>query len=473
MNDPTLDGNPLITQFKSAHDDQWELNDENIKRVDPQSGETILHNYCQFINTTPLSVFKCLVEIYGIDINAQNKAGVTPIYLALQKFDPNHDNNITILTYLLNQNDVDANIKNGLGCTLLHAACLHSDTLPVDIFKLLIETHGADVNVQDNYKNTPLHNAFQPFNPDDDGNFGDITALTYLLSQDGIDANITDQHGHTLLHAACLYIDTLPIDIFKHLIEIKGANINLRDDDENTPLHYAFSYFEPTIGDGIAVLAYLLSQDDIDFNARGQAGTLLVLIYEYTNVLPLDIFKSFVEKKSNGGINVPKNNADIPIHYASRGCINEPSNGNNAAVLTYLLSQDSLEINTEDDLSGCTLLHTACFNINELPLAVFKCLIEVKDANVNKRDGYGNTPIHYALEKFDPNNGGDVTTLTYLLSQDHVNPYITGQSNRNLLHWVCFRDCSSEGEADAFWSRIAEKIVQIYMKHVFNGAPPG
>jgi hypothetical protein len=56
--------------------------------------------------------------------------------------------------------------------------------------------------------------------------------------------------------------------------------------------------------------------------------------------------------------------------------------------------------------------------------------------------------------------------------QDNVDPYITDQFNRNLLHCACFRDCSSEGEVDAFWSRIAEKIVQIYMKHAFDGVPP-
>jgi hypothetical protein len=40
-------------------DGQWELNDNNIKRID--RGETILHNYCKFINTTPSQVFVYLV----------------------------------------------------------------------------------------------------------------------------------------------------------------------------------------------------------------------------------------------------------------------------------------------------------------------------------------------------------------------------------------------------------------------------
>jgi hypothetical protein len=68
---------------------------------------------------------------------------------------------------------------------------------------LLIETHGADVNIQDNKKDTPLHIAFPSFDPNDDDNLTPI--LVYLFSKTNIDVNIQDKNGHTILHLACIY----------------------------------------------------------------------------------------------------------------------------------------------------------------------------------------------------------------------------------------------------------------------------
>jgi ankyrin repeat protein len=42
------------------------------------------------------------------------------------------------------------------GDTLLHLACEHRNTLPVELFKVLIERHGANVNAQAKHKDTPI-----------------------------------------------------------------------------------------------------------------------------------------------------------------------------------------------------------------------------------------------------------------------------------------------------------------------------
>jgi hypothetical protein len=179
---------------------QWALNDENIKRIDPRGGETILHNYCQFINTTPFEVFKYLIEIKGCNINIQDHCKDTPPYYALRHFNPNRDDTVAILQYLLSQEGVNINTKGYFGRTLLHKACEFINKLPLDIFKLLIEIKGADVNVLHSYKNTPLHYALDSFDP----NCGDISILTYLLTQNTINMKIKDQYGRTLTHLACI-----------------------------------------------------------------------------------------------------------------------------------------------------------------------------------------------------------------------------------------------------------------------------
>jgi ankyrin repeat protein len=91
-------------------------------------------------------------------------------------------------------------MKGEYGYTLLHIACININSLSLDVFKLLIETLGCDVNVQDHYKNTPIHHALDKFNPNDDG---DKILLTYLINQKNFNINIKDLAGYTFLHYAC------------------------------------------------------------------------------------------------------------------------------------------------------------------------------------------------------------------------------------------------------------------------------
>jgi ankyrin repeat protein len=106
-----------------------------------------------------------------------------------------------VLTYLINQKAVNVDIKGKDGYTLLHIACEKIHDLPLDIFKLLIGTHGADVNVQDTNNDTPLHCAFRYFKQDNGGN---TKVLTYLINQQTVNVNINGKKGHNLLHLACI-----------------------------------------------------------------------------------------------------------------------------------------------------------------------------------------------------------------------------------------------------------------------------
>jgi hypothetical protein len=80
---------PIITQFKPVKD-QWELNDDNIKRIDQRTGKTILHNYCGYIKTTPLGVYRYLIETKGCDINVQDKYNDIPLHRAFENFNPDN-----------------------------------------------------------------------------------------------------------------------------------------------------------------------------------------------------------------------------------------------------------------------------------------------------------------------------------------------------------------------------------------------
>jgi ankyrin repeat protein len=136
----------------------------------------------------------------------------------------------------------------------------------------LIGTHGADVNAQDKDKDTPIHRAFRYFDPKKGG----ITVLTYLLSQKGIDGNIKDKSGYTLLHRACISINRLPLDVFKLLIENGGCDVNAQDNDNDTLFHHALELLNPHNGGDITAFASLINQKAFNVNTKGWYGHTLL-----------------------------------------------------------------------------------------------------------------------------------------------------------------------------------------------------
>ena len=120
---PPQADDPIITQFRPVQH-QWELNDENINRIDPETGRSILHNYCRYINTTPLEVWRYLIETKCCDVNAQDNSKDTSLHDAILFFDPNKGGDITVLTYLINQKNINPNIKDKNGHTIFHLACI-------------------------------------------------------------------------------------------------------------------------------------------------------------------------------------------------------------------------------------------------------------------------------------------------------------------------------------------------------------
>jgi ankyrin repeat protein len=142
-----------------------------------------------------------LIETLGGDVNAQDDDQSTPIHIALNCFDPHDGGDIDVLHYLLGQKKVNVNIKGEYGDTLLHITCNNINHFPFDVFKLLIETMGCDVNAQDNRNYTPLHIAILFFNP---CSAGDIAVLTYLLDRNDVNVNIKTNEGRNLLHLACI-----------------------------------------------------------------------------------------------------------------------------------------------------------------------------------------------------------------------------------------------------------------------------
>jgi len=219
------------------------------------------------MNLLPIDIFKSLVEALGCDVIFPDKYNETPIHLAFNCFNPNQGGKTDVLIYLLSQENVIVNTTDQPCHTLLHLACVKINSLPLDVFKYLIETKGFDLNFLDPINNTPIHHAFLSFNHNDNH---DTTILQYLLNQKDVNVNIKGEYGDTLLHLACEFINTLPIDVFKFLIEINGADINAQNDNKFTPLHYAIHFSKLSQDGHITTLIYLLSHRDVDFSIQNR-----------------------------------------------------------------------------------------------------------------------------------------------------------------------------------------------------------
>jgi ankyrin repeat protein len=279
-----LDDDPIITQFRPVIG-QLELNEANIKHIDPDSGETILHNYCKYIDSTPLPVFRYLIETKGCDITIQSKYLHTPIHVAFYCFNSNEGGDINTLMYLLNLKGINVNMRDYNNYTILHSACQNINHLPIVIIKYLLEIKGCSINIQDKYLDTPIHDAFLYFNPNEGG---DNNTLMYLLNLEDVDVNKKGQYGHTILHLACRRINRLPLDIINYLIETKGSKIDCIDYQGNTPFHLLMTYLSTKLDSNVSQIAEYLIQKGIPINHKNSSHlTVLDKLSQYPSTYPL------------------------------------------------------------------------------------------------------------------------------------------------------------------------------------------
>ena len=142
---------------------------------------------------------------------------------------------------LLLQKGADVNAKNNLGYTPLHQ--LFEITIEGSFIfetnnanyvytsaKLLIDA-GADVNAKDNNGDTPLHI-----------NCRSIQESKYYivkaLLENGADVNAINNLGYTPLHINCMNIETMEDTLVSEFLISKGADINVKDNQNKTPFEY-------------------------------------------------------------------------------------------------------------------------------------------------------------------------------------------------------------------------------------------
>ena len=161
--------------------------------------KTILTTAC---NYKYCSLVQLLLKQPGIDVNAKNDCGETPLHIACKK-------NLPEIVTLLLDNGADINSQAEYEKTALHIACTQKSP---KIITLLLENN-ADINSQDYFKQTPLHLACEHIHGNNTpsytaGEQNSLEIVQLLLKQPDIDVNAKTCWGNTPLHIA--YTGELP-----------------------------------------------------------------------------------------------------------------------------------------------------------------------------------------------------------------------------------------------------------------------
>jgi ankyrin repeat protein len=159
-----------------------------------------------------------LVGKHPEQINAMGGLMGTPLVAALGK---KHFE----VAELLYQNGADIDVRDGYRDTPLRESCRAGD-LDIQVVLWLLN-HGADVNAHGHAGQAPIHGAV------DSGH----TQGFRMLIEHNADIHIRDDDGESPLHRAAKYGDHDRVDMMQVLLD-HGANPNTLDNSNSTPFHH-------------------------------------------------------------------------------------------------------------------------------------------------------------------------------------------------------------------------------------------
>ena len=314
--------------------------------------------------------------------------------------------------------------------TLLH---LSSEEGYTEIVKELIAM-GADINTQDSSLQTPLNVISYR-----DDNIDTIDTMKVLL-ENGANVNIPDDRKYTPLHYACQdgYLEGTRL-----LLE-RGANIEAYDEDGSSPLEWAL------VEEHKDVCKLLLEKEPTLLNKIVNVELGDYPIHIASKIEDIDIFKMLLQKGANI---TAKNKEDASaIHLAAREgnlqivklLINkQPSvvkdkNKSGETPLHIAAEYKKSQVVSEllehradaivYDHQKSTPLHIACQNGD---ISIAKLLIKNHDS-CNLQDKNGLTPLHLAIKNKNPNII-KLNIVKFLAQKGKCNLYVKDKDGKTAL----------------------------------------
>jgi ankyrin repeat protein len=417
--------------------------------VDAQDilSSTPLHQvlYQMLYKHTRVESFKAVVAVlvkYNASVNVQNDEGQTPLHVACQVGDQD-------VTQLLLGQDADTEVQDNSQSTPLLLALEHwerwrNGTLKA-VAKLFIES-GANVNVRNNKGRTPLHIACQ---------IGSHDVVRLLQDQDADIEVVESSHWALLFRPLKEEHWSIGAFVTKLLIEF-GANVNVRNNNGQTPLHLACQ-----VGSHDVVQLLLGRGADMEVQDDSHSTPLLVAL-EHGARLTGGAFKAVAKLlvESGANVNIRNNRDQTPLHLACEHGYHD--------VVRLLLDQDAdveaqdnrhstpfhlalfyhCRWNTESFKAVATLLVGSCSNVNvrndegqtTLHLAaecgyynIVRFLLD-RGADVKAQDKHHATPLHLILGNWPPRNTEELKDVAILLIESGADVHIRNDRGQTPLH---------------------------------------
>lgn len=375
-------------------------------------------------------MFKLLLGIPSVDVNHKDNEGRTALTLAVS------NGSKYMVKELLEHKSIDVNKPNGDQMSPLEIALEKKNE---DITKMLLNAKGINVKSNSNKNGkSSLDRALES---------GNLEAADKLLAM-GENINNRGSAGDGYVHR---YLNNEKV--LKFLIQ-KGANVNLTNSNERTPLHLAIQAGNKKAFD------QLMAVKGIDVNKQALDGKTALLMALESNSRYRDDFVNKLLEKNEIDVMLSDNRGENSLTYAV-------SHGDKR-LLSNLLKRKGADVNYADG-EGNTLLHTAVGRGDEdcmkvlmdtkgiqldvgnkagiTPLMVaaqngyqrfVKMLSNSTSIDMNKADSSGRTALYHAAEK------GQTSVVTTLLEDrrvDYDKPDTKGVTPRSIAQKKEHYDC--------------------------------
>ena len=324
----------------------------------------------------------------GVDVNAQDLKGATPLHYALYYRCPK-------IVQLLLAHGANAGVVDNQGRSSLHqmSPLFHyekEDTqYALKVTQLLLE-QGVDINALDENHEAPLHIA----------SFLGLFENVKVLLDHGAKADLENIHGQVPLHLVSQYqyVEGENSKVTGLLLQ-HGMDVNMRDKQQATPLHFAS--FRGHFGIALALLDH-----GADVNARNYDGQTPLHRVSQPSVSHHHLARLMLERGAD--VNARDKDQATPLHSASY-MSNEGT--------TYVLLDHGANIHAKN-IQGQTPLHIVSQGDHYESKPALVELLLSQGADVNARDNDRATPFLLASFSLKPEiaekllqNGADVNAV--------------------------------------------------------------
>jgi len=252
----TYEQTPLALACSTGNLELVKLLFEHGAKCDPQEDADKPNNLLRIACDAPrergnFEIIKFLVEEKGYDITQKTKDEETMLHFYMFRT-PSKEIKISHIRYFL-ENGIDVNAKNNFGNTPLHWACTKRN---FELIKFLV-SQGADVNAKGQLDNTPLTYV-------SDNDYTNRNDWIKYLIENGADVNAKTTNGEHVLYNITLrdYYE-----FAKYLIKEKGADINLTFNAADGIEHNLLSF---------CFISYTFDRDFVKFLLENGADTSLL-----------------------------------------------------------------------------------------------------------------------------------------------------------------------------------------------------